>query len=66
MKRRSFNSALIAGLGASALTGLSSPARAAGKPATIRIGFSNVGSGGRPLPSGSYSANAVFRGDIEQ
>lgn len=66
MKRRSFNSALIAGLGASALTGLSSQARAAGKPATIRIGFSNAGSGGRPLPSSGYSANAVFRGDIEQ
>ena len=39
MKRRSFNSALIAGIGAPALIGLSSAARAqsAGKPTTIRI-----------------------------
>jgi len=66
MKRRSFNSALIAGLGAPALLALSSPARAAGKPATIRIGFPSAGTGGRPLPTSGFTANAVFRGEIEQ
>lgn len=67
MKRRSFNSALITGLSAPALIGLSGHAHGQSrKPATIRIGFSNAGSGGRPLPSGTYSANAVFRGDIEK
>lgn len=66
MKRRSFNSALIAGLGAPALLALSSPARAAGKPATIRIGFPGAGTGGRPLPTSGFTANAVFRGEIEQ
>ncbi len=66
MKRRSFNSALIASLGAPALLSLSSPARAAGKPATIRIGFPGAGTGGRPLPTSGFTANAVFRGEIEQ
>lgn len=66
MKRRSFSSALLAGLGAPALIGLGSQARAAGKPATIRIGFPGAGTGGRPLPSSGFTANAVFRGEIEQ
>lgn len=66
MKRRSFNSALITGLGTSALLGLSGHARAADKPATIRIGFSNAGSGGRPLSSGTYAASAAMLGDIEK
>jgi sulfonate transport system substrate-binding protein len=67
MKRRSFNSALIAGLGAPALIGLGSNARAAGaKPTTIRIGFPGAGTGGRPLPSSGFTANAVFRNELEQ
>lgn len=66
MQRRSFNSALVAGLSAPALIGLSSAARAAGKPATIRIGFPGAGTGGRPLPTSGFTANAVFRGEIEQ
>ncbi len=67
MKRRSFNSALLAGLGAPALIGLSGQAFGqARKPTTIRIGFPGAGTGGRPLPSSGYTANAVFRGEIEQ
>lgn len=66
MKRRSFNSALVAGLSASALIGLSSQAGAAGKPNSIRIGFSNAGTGGRPLSSGTYAANAAMLGDLEK
>lgn len=68
MKRRSFSSALIAGVGAPALIGLSTQAKAqaAKKPATIRIGFPGAGTGGRPLPSSGFPANAVFRGEIEQ
>lgn len=66
MKRRSFNATLLAGLGAPALIGLSGQARAAGKPATIRIGFPGAGTGGRPLPTSGYPANAVFRSEIEQ
>ncbi|MFZ4552591.1 MAG: TetR family transcriptional regulator [Aquabacterium sp.] len=69
MKRRSFNSALIAGLGAPALVGLGTSAafaQSAKKPATIRIGFPSAGTGGRPLPDSGFAANAVFRGEIEQ
>lgn len=67
MKRRSFNSAVVAGLGAPALIGLSSPARSqARKPTTIRIAFSNAGTGGRPMSSGTYAANAALLGDIEK
>jgi len=66
MKRRSFNSALIAGLASPALIGLGTQARAAGNPTTIRIGFSNAGSGGRPLSSGTFAANAAMLGDIEK
>ena len=66
MKRRSFNSALLAGLGAPALIGLGGQARAADKPATIRIGFPGAGTGGRPLPTSGFTANSVFRGEIEQ
>jgi len=66
MKRRSFNSALFAGLGAPALIGLSGQARAAGKPATIRIGFPGAGTSGRPLPTSGFTANAVFRNELEQ
>lgn len=66
MKRRSFNSALVAGLGAPALIGLSGHARAAGKPASIRIGFPGAGTGGRPLPTSGFTANTVFRSELEQ
>jgi sulfonate transport system substrate-binding protein len=66
MKRRSFNSALFAGLGAPALIGLGGQARAADKPATFRFGFAGAGTGGRPLPTSGFAANAVFRGEIEQ
>lgn len=66
MKRRSFNSTLLAGLAAPALIGLGTQARAAGKPTTIRIGFPGAGTGGRPLPTSGFTANAVFRGEIEQ
>lgn len=66
MKRRSFNSALLAGLTAPALIGLSNQARAAGKPTTIRIGFPGAGTGGRPLPTSGFTANAVFRSELEQ
>jgi len=68
MKRRSFNAALAASLGAPALIGLSQAARAAedNKPTTIRIGFPGAGTGGRPLPSSGYTANVVFLGEIEK
>lgn len=67
MQRRSFNSALIAGLSAPALIGLSQTARAAGsKPTVIRIGFPGAGVSGRPLPSSGYTANVVFRSELEQ
>ena len=68
MKRRSFNSALLSGLAAPALIGLGTQARAqsGGKPATIRIGFPGAGTGGRPLPSSGYTANVVFRSELEQ
>lgn len=68
MKRRSFNSALIAGLGAPALIGLSTRTAFAqtAKPATIRIGFPGAGTGGRPLPSSGFTANVVFRNELEQ
>lgn len=67
MKRRSFNSALIAGLGAPALIGLSGQARGQSrKPTTIRIGFPGAGTGGRPLPSTGFTANTVFRNELEQ
>jgi sulfonate transport system substrate-binding protein len=68
MNRRHFNAALAVGLAAPALIGLSSAARAAdgGKPATIRIGFPGAGTGGRPLPSTGYTANVVFRNELEQ
>lgn len=69
MKRRSFSAALASGLAAPALIGLSSGtahAQAVGKPATIRIGFPGAGAGGRPLPSGGFTANVVFRSELEQ
>jgi sulfonate transport system substrate-binding protein len=68
MKRRSFNSALLAGLGAPALVGLSSgTARAqSAKPTTIRIGFPGAGTGGRPLPTSGFTANVVFQGELEK
>lgn len=69
MKRRSFHSALLAGLSAPALIGLSTGtarAQTAGKPATIRIGFPGAGTGGRPLPSTGFTANVVFRNELEQ
>lgn len=67
MKRRSFNATLLSGLAAPALIGLGANARAAGgKPTTIRIGFPNAGSGGRPLPGSGYAANVVFRNELEQ
>ncbi|MGC3944560.1 MAG: hypothetical protein QM762_08585 [Chryseolinea sp.] len=68
MKRRSFNSVLASSLAAPALIGLSGVARAAdgAKPTTIRIGFPNAGSGGRPLPTTGFTANAVFLGELEK
>jgi len=68
MKRRSFNSALLAGLSAPALVGLSSgTARAqSAKPTTIRIGFPGAGTGGRPLPTSGFTANVVFQGELEK
>lgn len=69
MKRRSFNSLLASGLAAPALIGLSTGsafAQAGGKPATIRIGFPGAGTGGRPLPSTGFTANTVFRNELEQ
>ncbi|MDO9237266.1 MAG: ABC transporter substrate-binding protein [Aquabacterium sp.] len=67
MKRRSFSTALAAGLVAPALIGLSKSAFAAGgKPTTIRIGFPGAGTGGRPLPSSGFTANSVHRAEIEQ
>jgi sulfonate transport system substrate-binding protein len=67
MKRRTFSSVLAAGLGAPALIGLSSSARAAeGKPTTIRIGFPGAGTGGRPLPTSGFTANVVFLGELEK
>jgi sulfonate transport system substrate-binding protein len=67
MKRRSFNSLLGSGLAAPALIGLGPLAHAqAKKPATIRIGFPGAGTGGRPLPSSGYTANVVFRNELEQ
>ncbi len=66
MNRRSFNTALASSLAAPALIGLSGQARAAGKPTTIRIAFSNAGTGGRPMSSGTFAANAALQGDIEK
>lgn len=66
MQRRSFNTRLISGLAAPALLGLGRVAHAAGKPTTIRIGFSNAGTGGRPASSGTYAANAALLGDLEK
>lgn len=67
MKRRSFNSLIATGLSAPALVALNRPAFAAGgKPTTIRIGFPGAGVSGRPLPTSGFTANAVFRSEIEQ
>lgn len=68
MKRRSFNSILASGLAAPALISLGNSAWAAdgAKPTTIRIGFPGAGTGGRPLPTSGFPANAVFRSEIEQ
>lgn len=68
MQRRSFNSLLASSLAAPALIGLSQNARAAdgAKPTTIRIGFPGAGTGGRPLPSSGFTANAVFLGELEK
>ncbi len=68
MNRRHFSTALAAGLAAPALIGLSTAARAAdgAKPTTIRIGFPNAGTGGRPLPTSGFAANAVFLGELEK
>lgn len=69
MQRRSFSTLLASGLAAPALIGLSSGtarAQANGKPTTIRIGFPGAGTGGRPLPTSGFTANVVFRGDLEQ
>ncbi|MFT3857193.1 MAG: TetR family transcriptional regulator [Aquabacterium sp.] len=67
MQRRTFNSALVSALGAPALIGLGSPARAAGaKPTVIRIGFPGAGTSGRPLPTSGFTANTVFRSELEQ
>jgi len=38
----------------------------ADKPAVIRIGFPNAGTGGRPVPTGSYPASADQLGEINQ
>jgi sulfonate transport system substrate-binding protein len=69
MKRRTFTTAL----GAATLTSPLAATRAFAqdKPAVIRIGFPNAGTGGRPLGGGAYTANAhhlraideEFRGD---
>jgi len=32
----------------------------------VRIGFPSAGSGGRPLPTSGYTANAVFNGELEK
>ena len=53
MKRRTFSAAA---LGALAFSG--ARAQSADKPAVIRIGFPNAGTGGRPLGGGSYTSNA--------
>lgn len=53
MKRRTFSAAA---LGALALA--TARAQSADKPAVIRIGFPNAGTGGRPLGGGSYTSNA--------
>lgn len=69
MKRRSFSAAIASGLAAPALIGLSTGtarAQAGAKPTTIRIGFPGAGTGGRPLPSSGFTANVVFRGELEQ
>lgn len=68
MKRRSFAAMLSAGLAAPALIGLTGTARAAegSAPATIRIGFPGAGTGGRPLPTSGFTANAVFQGELEK
>lgn len=68
MKRRSFSTALAAGIAAPALIGLSNVARAAdgAKPTTIRIGFPGAGTGGRPLPTSGFTANTVFLGELEK
>ncbi|MCH8178235.1 MAG: ABC transporter substrate-binding protein [Proteobacteria bacterium] len=69
MKRRSFTSLLASGLASPALISLGSAtahAQSAGKPATIRIGFPGAGTGGRPLPSSGFTANTVFRSELEQ
>ncbi|RZI84791.1 MAG: TetR family transcriptional regulator [Rubrivivax sp.] len=63
MKRRIFAAAL------SALTLLGATlgaAHAEDKPTVIRIGFPQAGTGGRPLPSGSYPATAELQGVIEE
>jgi sulfonate transport system substrate-binding protein len=69
MKRRSFNAALASSLAAPALIGLSpgiARAQTTSKPATIRIGFPGAGTGGRPLPDTGFTANVVFRNELEQ
>lgn len=64
MKRRIF----AAALGAVTLLGAALPSvvHAEDKPKVIRIGFPQAGTGGRPLPSGSFPATAELQGAIEE
>jgi sulfonate transport system substrate-binding protein len=64
MQRRRFTAAL--GAASIAPFAIGRAAAQADKPAVIRIGFPNAGTGGRPVPTGSYPASADSLGEINQ
>jgi sulfonate transport system substrate-binding protein len=62
MQRRTFTQAV--GAASLGLFGISKSYGQAAKPSVIRIGFPNAGTGGRPVPTGSFPASADLLGEI--
>jgi len=66
MQRRSFIRAAIAGTAAVSLGAASGRARAADKPAVIRVAFPGVGIGNRPFVGGAPAAHLHLKGILEE
>ncbi|HWA72350.1 MAG TPA: ABC transporter substrate-binding protein [Polyangiaceae bacterium] len=66
MQRRSFIKTTLAGAAAATLSGPLGSARAADKPAVIRVAFPGVGIGNRPFVGGGPAANLHLKGILEE
>src|SRR3954470_18398444 len=66
MQRRSFIKTAISSAAAAALSGRLGSARAADKPAVIRVAFPGVGIGNRPFVGGGAAANLHLKGLLDE